>query len=381
MKIGFDYKAIIGGGGNKTYSHSLISSLAIVDKENKYFLFGFWHDYFLRRGLANIKNKNFKFVPAYFSRLKFSIPHAAIKKLNQWSLRLVIAIKNIDILHITNPVNFVFGLKKEIVTIHDLSVLHNESWAKESSVEFYRQNMSRLLKEAKGIIAVSEFTKKDIIEYYNINEEKITVVPEAAAEDYFPAPDKNYLKEKFGINDYLLCTGQLQPRKNIIRLIEAYAGLGYDLIDRYELVLVGASQNDIFLTKIKETIKKLGLKDKVRLLGWVSVDDLRKIYSGTELFIYPSLFEGFGLPILEAMKCGAPVAVARSSSLPEVAGQAALYFDPTNVSEITAVMNFFLLNENLRLDYKNRSIKRANEFSWLKTARETLTVYEKIQKL
>lgn len=380
MNIGIDFKATIGGGGNQQYSLSLIKGLAQVDKENKYFLYSYFHS-FLNAENNLIFSENFKTVPAYFSRLNLKLmPSSVINFINKETLKFSIKRHKIDVFHFTNPINFISSKSKTIVTIHDLAPLHDKNWAKVSSWEFYQKNIGKIIKQADKIIAVSNYTKNDIINFFNIEPEKIAVIYEAASDsiefDYQP----EFLQRHYGLRQYILYVGQLQPRKNIKLLIEAYGLLPANLRDQFDLVLVGQPRNDQYLLEIKAQISKLRLENKVKLLGRIADEDLSKIYSGAKIFVYPSLLEGFGLPILEAMKCSVPVIATKSSSLPEVGGPAAVYVDPTDSHGLAQEIKQILSDESLYCDFKSRGAKQIKKFSWRKTAEETLNIYQQVFK-
>jgi glycosyltransferase involved in cell wall biosynthesis len=175
---------------------------------------------------------------------------------------------------------------------------------------------------------------------------------------------------------YILYVGSIEPRKNLLRLLQAYARLRKDL-PGWKLVLVGA-RNAWKSTPISEEMRKLNLAPWVQLTGYIPEEDLPALYNGAGLFAFPSLYEGFGLPVLEAMACGTPVITSNVSSLPEVAGDAALLVDPYNVEEIAAAMVNVLSDQELSEDLHRRGLERSKEFSWERTAQQTLEVYKKV---
>jgi glycosyltransferase involved in cell wall biosynthesis len=379
MRIGFDYKVAIGVGGNATYSRNIIEKICNLDKKNnEYYLFGMAHDFFRSRDI--LLNKNFgdncHFVPVYLSNFGFNfIPHKIIDTLNIVIFRFWVNIKKIDLFHFTNPPNFINLKINKIVTIHDLLLLHNDLWAKKKSVIFFQNNIKYILESTQKIISVSKFTRKEIINFFKINPEKIIVIYEAADEIFYFDDDKEYLYKKYGIKDYILCVGQLQERKNLIKLIQAYGILDNNIIRRYNLVLVGDSSNFNYLLKIKETIKNLKLEDKIKILGKVDNHSLRKLYSNAKFFIYPSLFEGFGLPILEAINCNVPVITSNISSLPEVVGESAILVDPESIEEIKMAMEKMFNDYKFYNNLKLKCVMQSKKFSWQKAAEETIRIY------
>ena len=380
MKIGIDYISTVGLGGNSTYTKGLIEALAKIDKKNKYYLCYYVHDFLPGRTRNNIDSKNFKLTPVYFSRLGFNLPVQFIKSVNRISLKVFTKLNKVNLFHFTNPLNFIEGLGKSVVTLHDLSVLHHSQWAKSSSLEFFKKNIKNILTQASKIIAVSNFTKDDIIKFFNIERERITVIYEGAKDIFYPDLDKKYLKNKFNLENYILYVGQLQPRKNVIRLLIAYSKLDINLRNKYSLVLVGTPRDNNFANKIAKIIKEFKINNYVKQLDWVKDEDLPKLYSGAKLFIFPSLFEGFGLPVLEALSCGVPVITSNVSSLPEVVGRAGILVNPEKVDEIKLSMDKVLLDEKIYQNLKNNCLKQAAKFNWQKAAKETLAVYEEIYK-
>jgi glycosyltransferase involved in cell wall biosynthesis len=380
MKIGFDYTSTIGIGGNSTYARELIYNLAKIDKKNQYFLYYYFHDFLLGRVPRETDNKNFKSIPVCISQLKFPIPSNVMKLINKITIKIFSKLNKIDIFHFSDPLIFVEGSYKSIVTLHDLSVLYNSDWAKKTTVDFYRKNIKNILSKASKIIAVSNFTKNDAIKTLNIDEKKITVVYEGVDSGFYPNLDKNYLKEKFNLENYILYVGALSPRKNTIGLLDAYSRLNIELRKKYNLVLVGVPRDGIFFDKLNKVIKELKINDQVKQFNKITNNDLPKIYSGAKFFIYPSFFEGFGLPILESLSCGVPVITSNTSSLPEVAGSAGVLVNPENIEEMKLAMEKMLLDGKLYQNIKDKCSDQAGKFKWQKTAKETMAVYEEVYK-
>lgn len=209
--------------------------------------------------------------------------------------------------------------------------------------------------------------------------DKITVIHLAAGEHFRPQaePVIHSVLDRTGVRQpYILYVGSIEPRKNLIRLLEAFAQLRH-WSTRWDLVVVGG-RNIWKSSPVGETTEKLELKHFVHFTGYIPDSDLPGIYNGADLFVFPSLYEGFGLPVLEAMACGTPVITSNTSSLPEVAGDAALLVDPYNVEEIAAAMRHVLEDSALANDLRERGLEHAKKFSWEKTARQTISVYEKV---
>lgn len=236
------------------------------------------------------------------------------------------------------------------------------------------------VRHASKIITISNSSKDDIIKEYGVPEAKVEVVyPGIKQEARIMNQEsrKTNIEEKYGIkNPYILFVGTLQPRKNIVRLVEAFSRLKEENL---KLVVIG--RRGWKFEEILEAPKKFGVEGSVCFLENVGDEDLPEFYKNAELFVLPSLYEGFGLPILEAMKCGCPVATSNVSSLPEAGGDAAIYFDPENVEEIASTIEKVLSNKKLRDDMIRKGHEQVRKFSWEKSAREVLEVLESVKGL
>jgi len=270
-----------------------------------------------------------------------------------------------------------------VVTIHDISFRFFPEAFSPRDLVILSLLVPLSARRAKLVIAVSESTKADLIQQYAIPAEKIVVTPEAASEIFRPVSDpalvQSTLRRYHIEGPYLLGVGNLQPRKNLKRLIAAYAQLRRETAWPHRLVLVGqkAWRNQTIL----EVIERAGLHRQVILTGYVTDEELPVLYSAADLFIYPSLYEGFGLPVLEAMACGTPVICANTSSLPEVAGEAAMLVDPLKVEELTQAMRLLLGDPARREALRQQGLARSRAFSWLETARLTRAAYDQALKL
>jgi len=265
-----------------------------------------------------------------------------------------------------------------VLTVHDLTpILFPEAHPTKSAL-FWGKAFKAIVKHVTHWIAVSGNTKADLVKIFDIDPQNVTVVYEAADDIYKPYPDKQDLKglirRKYGIEKpFILYTGTLEPRKNIPTLLRAFAELkrkGF----QHELVLIGGKgwkYEEIF-----ETIHQLGMNDQVIVPGYVPKEDLVAFYNAAEVFVYPSLYEGFGLPPLEAMACGTPVVVSNTSSLPEVVGDAGLLVDPLNVDGLTGAIEKLLVDEDLRQNLSKKALEKAGHFSWEGTAFRTWELYE-----
>lgn len=265
-----------------------------------------------------------------------------------------------------------------VLTVHDLIFKLFPQYHKKLNYWYLNWAMPLYCRRATAIIAVSQASKRDIVQFYGIDPAKIRVVYEAAAAHFEPPPparidlvrQTHHLPEQ-----YLVHLSTIEPRKNLSRLLDALVLLRKQF-PSLNLVLAGGRGwlYDDFFAKIEA----LGLATAVRVLGWVEDEELPAVLAGASLAVQPSLYEGFGLPILEHMACGQVVAASHSSSHPEVGGDAAVYFDPTDVEEMVAQIGRLLRDQAEYEDRRQRSLVQAAKFSWQRAARETIAVYDQI---
>lgn len=268
-----------------------------------------------------------------------------------------------------------------IGTVHDFSPFHISGKYDTSRSIYQKKVLPIMLKRLTHIISISESTKQDILEYVDIPEERITVIHHAADTDFFYPRDKpsSIIKlGKYGVRDkYIVYTSRIEsPGKNHLKLIQAFENLKRNESIPHQLVLAGADWNGA--EDVHEAASRSQFSNDILLTGFVSSEDLPLLYSGAELMVFPSLFEGFGLPILEAMACGVPVACSNISSMPEIAGGAAILFDPHDVDSISQSMSKVLQSQDEREKLTQKGLERARDFSWEKTARHTLDVIHRV---
>jgi len=270
---------------------------------------------------------------------------------------------------------------QSVVTVHDLTYL---IFAKSIRRRCYLRRLDQMrfstIDQAAMIIADSENTKRDIIRLLGIDKSKIKVIYLGVGREFYPINHPGLIQEiksKYKIDhDYILHIGGISPIKNIGSLLRAFKELIYTYKENIKLVIAGEFSGSPYLTDFKRQVKELNLENNVLLPGNISNIELALFYNGAILFVYPSLYEGFGLPIIEAMACGCPVVTSNTSSIPEVAGSAGLMIDPRDVTELASAMHRVLVNHELRRKMKVAGIERAKLFSWEKTSQETLKVYQ-----
>ncbi len=261
---------------------------------------------------------------------------------------------------------------RSVVTVHDLGYLkwptsHRafDRWYLDLSNRYHARAATRLL-------AISQATRDDLIQCYGVPAGRITVTQLAADESFRPAgpADVDAVRRRYSLaGRYLLYVGTLQPRKNLPRLVRAFASIAGDRPD-LQLVLVG--KQGWMYEALRSEVGRLGVENRVLFTGYAPAEDLPALYTGALAFAFPSLYEGFGMPALEAMSCGAPVVASNVSSLPEVVGDAGILVDPTDETALAAALTRMADSADLRADLRARGLARARLFSWERCARETL---------
>ena len=268
-----------------------------------------------------------------------------------------------------------------VVSVHDVSFLEHPGYFPLYRSQQLRLTVRRTIRKAARILTVSAFSRDAIARAYGLDPDRIAMVHNAAAPWFHPVRREAALaqvRERFGMaTPFILSVGDLQPRKNHAGLIEAFARLvrAHPHLP-HQLVLAG--KETWFARRVHEKAKHSGVGDRIRFLGFVSDDDLLQLYNACDLFSFPSFYEGFGLPVLEAMACGAAVCCSNTSAIPEVADGAALLFDPHRTDEMVRAMLDLIQLPELRSRMQRLGQQRASQFSWQKTAQETLGVYYEV---
>ncbi len=269
-----------------------------------------------------------------------------------------------------------------IVTVHDVSFLEHPEYFKGTRATQLRLTVRRTVFQAAKVLTGCEFAKRSILRAYpKLDPEKVVVVPYAAAPEFRPLPRDSAraaVWARFSLSGpFVLSVGDLQPRKNQIGLIEAFGRLvrAHPHLP-HKLVLAG--KETWYSSRVHEAAQNSGLADRITFLGYVSDQDLLQLYNACDLFVFPSFYEGFGLPALEAMACGRAVACSDAAALPEVVDSAAILFDPRSTDEIARSMVDLLLDSELRTRMERLGLRRAASFSWQETARKTLDVYHAV---
>ena len=371
MKIGIDISQTVYGTGVSSYISQLVLHLAKIDKKNDYILLGAslrsinkFKD--LKEKLKEYSNFKFKIVPIPPTILEFFWNRLHVFPIERF-------IGQVDIFHSSDwtqpPIRS--HLTKKITTVHDMIVYLFTTSVHPKIVAAQKRRLGHVKKEVDVILADSQTTKDDLAKFLEIEEERIKVVYLAPSPEFKPQDDEEIKEvlQKYKIKKpYTLSVATLEPRKNIQKLLDVFNNL---VGKRPELSLV--------LTGKYGWGPGLRTGDNVIWTGYVPQEDLICLYSGCRVFVYPSLYEGFGLPILEAMACGAPVITSNNSSMAEIAKDTAILVDPRSGNQLSRAIEMVLdLNLENYQKMVRASLDRARQYSWTKTAKETLKVYEEV---
>jgi len=364
MQVVIDARMVDSKGfGLGRYVYNLLKNLIKIDQANQYTLLV--NDDFLAPLVANASN---------FNLLKVNIPWLSV--FEQIKIPWVIRKLKPDLFHATSFSAPMLQPYPTIVTICDLIHLVFPEHYSLLHKFYFKFFLKKVLNKAKRVITISECSKRDIISHYNIPQEKVTVTYLAVEESFQPIGEQdkiNDFKQRMGLpKRFILYVGTRKKHKNIAGLIKAYS-----LLPREDCFLVLSGSMDQALLDL---IKKYKVEDRVVCIGKIEDSELPLLYNAADLFVFPSRYEGFGLPPLEAMACGVPVVTSNAASLPEVVGDAARLVDPDNSKEMAMAMSKVLNQENLRKELIQKGIMRARLFSWEKCARETLNLYKEASK-
>jgi glycosyltransferase involved in cell wall biosynthesis len=373
VKIAIDIRRM-NEFGVGTYTRNIIRALGRLDRENKYFLLG-----------SQEKVREIGPLPENFKTIPISGPdtvqgffqgHAVVRRLN------------CDLVHIPHlfwrprylPCRYV-------ITVHDmLDHMYRGRNGSGFKRTFHFQLTRRALKHAARIFAVSHFTKSEIENFFGIEPSRIEVIYNAIDQRFLTGhateADRQLLAERYQVaGPFLLYAGRISPQKNIVRIIEAFAALKaelakQDLFSDLKLIIIGDEVSKH--PDLRRTVVRGGVQNDVRFMGFLPIDVLRIFYDAAKVFVFPSLYEGFGLPPLEAMAHGTPVLTSNTSSIPEVVGNAAVMVNPENVFEMMRALQRVLLDSDLREKMRQRGYEQVKKFSWDRSAAEVLAGYEEV---
>lgn len=367
MKIGIDARMYgVGFTGIGRYTAELIGHLAEKDTQNEYVLF-------MRKEPFDefvCPNQRFKKVLADFPHYSFG---------EQFGFNRVLKKENLDLMHFTHFNAPIFYNRPFIVTIHDLTLSFFPGKKMTGFLQrmAYHKVIRSVTRKARKVIAVSNNTKKDLIETLHVPEDKIVVIYNGVSAKFggvepTPRPD---LYKALGLSrPYFLYTGVWRDHKNVVGLIKAFAAFNEETGKQYELVITG--QHNPTYHEVPDTVKELGVEASVHLVGLVSEENIYSLYLNALAYVFPSFYEGFGLPPLEAMQCGTPTLVSNVSAIPEICGEGnSVYFDPYNVDDMKRKMLDFIKDPTLRQKLIDRGRERVKFFSWDKMVTEVLKIY------
>lgn len=370
MNIGIDARAArwYRGTGIGTYTYQLIYNINLMDKINRYLLF---------LPDENVSDLN----PGDNIDIKMI---SEDRKENFWveiDIPNILTDTGIDVYHV--PQNGI-GLPKIkncpfVITLHDVIPFRMPETVGPQYYEIYMREIPEIIPLCDAIITVSEYSKEDIAKALSYPKDKIFVTHLAAEDIYYPRNKKlckEFIKEKYGIEDkFILYVGGFSPRKNIKGLIQAFSIIKPKLDEKIKLVILGKKGRSYY--DYRDLAYSLGLKEDVIFTGYVPVEELPLFYNAAYIFCYPSFYEGFGLPPLEAMACGIPTIASNVTSIPEVLQDDALYINPKDINDIAEKL-LMLINDNiLYTKFCLKALKRSSMFSWKKTAVETIEILYK----
>ena len=374
MQVAIDIRRISDFGVG-TYIRNIVRALSRLDRQNKYYLIG-----------APEKVQEIGLLPPNFHNVPFTEADTSAR--GYFGFRTILKRLDCDLVHIPH----LFWLPRAlpcpyVMTVHD--VLEHMSGTKDHSGArrlLHFQFTRRVLLGASRVFAVSQFTKSELEKLFSIPARKVEVVYNAIDERFMHGhateADHALIVQRYQVTyPFVLYAGRISPHKNLVRIIEAFSALRTELekdnsLPDLKLIIIGdeLSKNP----DLRRTVIKSGVQNDVRFLGFVPIEVLRILYDLAKVFVFPSLYEGFGLPPLEAMVHGTPVVTSNTSSLPEVVGNAAMLVNPENVFEIMRALHRVLLDQPLREKMKRRSIEQSKRFSWESSARRVLQAYQEV---
>jgi len=371
VKIAIDIRRMTEFGVG-TYIRNVVRTLGRLDHENQYLLIG-----------PPPKVQEIGALPPNFHTIPLTSPERSVQGFREF--RAALARLECDLVHVPN----LFSIPRVmpcpyVMTVHDMVEHMSRPWGKSGFWRSLRWQLTRrVLERAARIFAVSNFTKTEIEKLFGISPDRIEVVYNAIDERFLrghaSAADRELIAKRYQVTyPFLLYAGRISPHKNVVRMIEAFSALKTELerdqaYPDLKLIIIGDDLSGN--PDLRRTVVRSGVQNDVRFLGFVPIEVLRIFYDEARIFVFPSLYEGFGLPPLEAMAHGTPVVTSNVSSLPEVVGRAAVLVNPENVFEIMRALHRVLTDQELRERMKERSYEQAAKFSWETSVRRILEVY------
>jgi len=369
LRIGIDYTAAVHQkAGIGRYARGLVRALAQLDRENEYLLL-----------VAGRPKEEGTFSPNFKPRYLPLSSHWATILWQRLRVPLPADLFTgpLNLFHSPDYVLPPLCRGKRVLTIHDLSFLRYPEGADPRLRWYLTQAVPRSIGQADLVLADSQNTKSDLIELLGVEAGKVEVLYPGVEERFHPLREESLapVKARYNLDfPFILTVGTLEPRKNHVGLLQAYSLLK----GRYPHRLVIAGGKGWLYEGIFQEVERLSLEEKVLFLGYVPEEDLPALYNLADLFVFPSLYEGFGLPPLEAMACGTPVVTSNSSSLLEVVGDGALLIPPQEVEALAAAMERVLSDPSLREELRRKGLERAKQFTWSEAAKRLLAIYEQV---
>lgn len=389
MRIGIDACCWGNKRGFGRFTRELLGALLEIDESNDYL-------FFIDSETADVDD-----IPARVKKITAKTDFSSVKAAaadgrrsvgDLWSMSREVLKHKVDVFFFPAVYSYfpVFNRTKVLLTLHDVIADHHPKliFPNARSKFFWKLKQNIAIRQADLVATVSEYSKKEIIDYFRLPESRLRIISEAARPVFKVLPTNNGFVStlaRYGLvpgEKFLLYVGGISPHKNINRLIDAFKRIeDHDSDNGLKLLLVGDYKDDPFFSaypQLKSQVNELGLNDKVSFTGFIPDDDLAYLYNAATLLVFPSLEEGFGLPAIEAMACGTPVAASRTGSLPEILGPAGRFFDPMNVDDVTRVLREILADEPLRQRMKGDGLKRSESFRWKRAAEDTLAIFEEL---
>ncbi len=348
------------------YAYNLLQTLGTIDQQNQYLLYAKKGFFSPRKKLPKFDHKNMKL------------------KIDRFGFGMDKIVGEVDLYHSLCPELIKLNkAKKVVVTVHDLIFKAFPKGHTQETVDETARQFEGIISKASKIICCSKSTAGDLQKYFNVPAQKIAQIYQGVDKNIFYVigeEESRYAQKLLkdnGINEpYILCVGTIEPRKNLDNVLKAFQQLVQKGTFKGKLVIAGSRG---WLSEgLEDLISTLNLRNHVILPGFLSDGDLRCLYNKAEAFVFPSFYEGFGFPIVEAFCCGTPVVTSNVSSCPEVAGDAALCVNPNSPEEIAQAIQKILDDKNLRQNLREKGFKRAGDFTFLKTAQKTLEVYHEV---
>jgi glycosyltransferase involved in cell wall biosynthesis len=356
MKVGIDIRSTLKKSrrtGIGYYTLNLIKHLAAVDPKNEYFLYSYIRLFDPKRRLPRLPGRNFH------------------HRLDRLGFRPDLKMRDMDVFHSSSYDVPLLKPVKLVTTIHDIIPLVHPEGFREEELKKLDRDIRKVLRESDLIVVDSDNTRNDLEKIFSPIPGKIEVIYPGRDESFSPIDKKSGLiadfRKRYGIGrEFILFVGTVEKRKNVVNLVKAYGELKKEKNIPHALVIVGMKGWEG--EKVYALVEELGLENEVKFTSYIDRKDMNLFYSAADLFIYPSLYEGFGLPILEAFSCGTPTVASSTTSCGEIAGDAALTVDPRDIGAMKEAMGRIINDKNLREDLEMRGLARASLFSWDKAA-------------